>query len=55
MYKILEFTSISYLERAVQKLMKEGWKPQGGVNAVGGGSTGTGNAYYQQAMVKELQ
>mgnify|MGYP003394628138 CR=1 FL=1 len=51
-YIIVQECSIEQLVAKVNSYLIDGWKCQGGICAVGGGSTGTGRAYYHQAMTK---
>lgn len=54
-YKIIEVTEVFTLENEVDKAIKEGWKPQGGVSiAVLYPASAVGTIMrYAQAMIKE--
>ncbi len=46
-YKVVTENCIGVLQKSVWELIKEGWKPIGGV-------LNTNNGYFAQAMVKEV-
>ena len=48
-YQIIEECGIIELEHEVNKLIKKGWKPQGGVSVIKVGY----EYYYTQAIIKE--
>ncbi len=57
-YTILELTSVTELATEVEKLIADGWKPQGGVSAMcyiqhHYDATPDSYTYYSQAMIKE--
>lgn len=54
-YTVVQEIGINALIIRVNEFLKEGWELQGGICAVGGNSTGTGHAYYHQAMYKIIK
>ena len=51
-YFVVQSSDLTDFCERVNSFIKNGWQLQGGICAVGGGSTGTGYAYYFQAMSK---